>query len=53
MGEELPEEVKPRAYCNATFTRKFLTIFAGPAVNIVLAFVIFAVDLLDRRPHPR
>jgi regulator of sigma E protease len=41
--EELPEEVKPRAYCNATFTRKFLTIFAGPAVNIVLAFVLFAV----------
>jgi regulator of sigma E protease len=41
--EELPEEVKPRAYCNATFTRKFITIFAGPAVNIVLAFVLFAV----------
>ncbi len=41
--EELPEEVRPRAYCNATFTRKFLTIFAGPAVNIVLAFVLFAV----------
>jgi regulator of sigma E protease len=41
--EELPEEVRPRAYCNATFTRKFLTIFAGPAVNIVLAYVLFAV----------
>ena len=40
--EELPEEVQPRAYYNATFTRKFLTILAGPAVNIALAFVLFA-----------
>jgi regulator of sigma E protease len=41
--EELPDEVKPRAYYNASFPRKFLTILAGPAVNIVLAYVLFAV----------
>jgi regulator of sigma E protease len=41
--EELPEEVRPRAYYNASFPRKFLTILAGPAVNIALAYVLFAV----------
>ncbi len=41
-GEEMPPEVEPRAYYNMPAWRKIATIFAGPAVNIVLAIVIFA-----------
>ncbi len=41
-GEELPPEVEPRAYYNMPAWRKIATILAGPAVNIVLAFMIFA-----------
>jgi regulator of sigma E protease len=41
-GEDLPPEVEPRAYYNMPAWRKIATIFAGPAVNIVLAIVIFA-----------
>ena len=42
-GEDVPPEVEPRAYYNMPAWRKIATIFAGPAVNIVLAIVIFAV----------
>jgi len=42
-GEEMPPEVEPRAYYNQTTGKKLATIFAGPAVNIVLAFVLFVV----------
>jgi regulator of sigma E protease len=41
-GEEMPPEVEPRAYYNMPAWRKIATIIAGPAVNIVLAIVIFA-----------
>jgi regulator of sigma E protease len=41
-GEEIPPEVEPRAYYNMPAWRKVATISAGPAVNIVLAFLIFA-----------
>jgi regulator of sigma E protease len=41
-GEEVPPEVEPRAYYNMPAWRKIATIAAGPAVNIVLAIVIFA-----------
>jgi regulator of sigma E protease len=41
--EELPPEVRSRAYYSASFPRKFATILAGPAVNIVLAYVLFAL----------
>jgi regulator of sigma E protease len=41
-GEEMPPEVEPRAYYNMPAWRKIATIFAGPAVNIVLAIAIFA-----------
>jgi regulator of sigma E protease len=41
--EELAPEVRSRAYYNASFPRKVATIFAGPAVNIVLAYVLFAL----------
>ena len=40
--EEIPEDVRHRAYYNATTWKKVATIFAGPAVNIVLALLVFA-----------
>ena len=44
--EEIPEppEVQARAYCNATTPRKVATIFAGPAANVLIAIVAFAVS---------
>lgn len=41
-NEELPPEVAPRAYCNKPVWRRIATILAGPAVNIVLAILLFA-----------
>lgn len=41
-GEDIPPEVEHRAYYNMPAWRKIATIFAGPAVNIVLAIIIFA-----------
>jgi regulator of sigma E protease len=40
-GEDVPPEVEPRAYYNQSTSKKLITIFAGPAVNIVLAFILF------------
>ena len=40
--ENLPADVVPRAYYAAPFWKRFVTIFAGPAVNIVLAFFVLA-----------
>lgn len=39
-----PPEVQTRAYCNATTPRKLATIFAGPAANIVVALIAFAIS---------
>ncbi len=41
-GEDVPPEVEPRAYYNMPAWKKIVTIAAGPAVNIVLAVIIFA-----------
>jgi len=41
--EELPPEVAPRAYYNQPVWKRIVVIAAGPAVNIVLAFLIFFV----------
>jgi regulator of sigma E protease len=41
-GEDVPPEAEHRAYYNMPAWRKIATIFAGPAVNIVLAVLIFA-----------
>jgi regulator of sigma E protease len=38
--EPLPEEVRPRAYYNQPVWKRVVVIAAGPAVNLVLAFVI-------------
>ena len=42
VGEDVPSEVAHRAYFSMPAWRKVVTILAGPAVNIVLAIVIFA-----------
>ena len=42
-GEDVPPEAEHRAYYNQATWKKLATIFAGPAVNIVLAFVLFCM----------
>jgi regulator of sigma E protease len=39
--EELPPEVEPRAYYRQPVWKRIVVVAAGPAVNIVLAFLIF------------
>ena len=59
--EELPPEVAPRGYYHQPVWKRIVVIGAGPAVNIVLAFLILFVlsfgarDLaeLGRRDRPR
>ena len=41
--EDLPPEVVPRAYYSAKTWKKVATIFAGPFVNLVVAFICFAL----------
>ncbi len=41
--EEIPAEVEPRAYYRQPVWKRIVTIAAGPAVNIVLAFLILYV----------
>jgi regulator of sigma E protease len=38
--EELPPEVVPRAYYNQAVWKRIVVILAGPAVNLLIAFVI-------------
>jgi regulator of sigma E protease len=45
-AEELPPDVRPRAYFNQPVWKRLVVIGAGPAVNLVLAFVILAVLFL-------
>ncbi len=42
-GEEIPPEHEHRAYYNAPVWKRIATILAGPAVNIVLAAILFVV----------
>ena len=39
-NEEIPPEVVPRAYYNQPVWKRIVVILAGPAVNLVIAFVI-------------
>ena len=39
--EDIPPEVVPRAYYNQKVWKRVVVILAGPAVNLVIAFVIF------------
>lgn len=41
--EDLPPDVVPRAYYSAKTWKKVATIFAGPFVNLVVAFLCFAL----------
>ena len=41
--EELPPDLVPRAYYSAATWKKVATIFAGPFVNLVVAFLCFAL----------
>jgi regulator of sigma E protease len=50
--EELPAEVVPRAYYRQKVWKRVFVIAAGPAVNIVLAFlIIFAVYSISGLPR--
>jgi regulator of sigma E protease len=50
--EELPAEVLPRAYYRQKVWKRVFVIFAGPLVNIVLAFlIIFAVYSISGLPR--
>jgi regulator of sigma E protease len=39
-NEEIPAEVRPRAYYNQPVWKRCVVILAGPAVNLLIAFVI-------------
>ncbi len=39
-NEEIPPEVRPRAYYNQPVWKRIVVILAGPAVNLLIAFVI-------------
>jgi regulator of sigma E protease len=39
-NEEIPDELRPRAYYNQAVWKRVVTIAAGPAVNILIAFAI-------------
>ncbi len=42
-NEEIPPEVVGRAYYNQPVWKRVVTILAGPAVNILIAFIIFVI----------
>lgn len=44
--EKLPPQLAARSYYNKAPWRRIVVILAGPAVNILIAFVLFAVVLL-------
>ena len=49
--EDLDEEVRPRAYCNQPAWKRIFVILAGPAVNVLIAFLIlFAVGFSADEP---
>jgi regulator of sigma E protease len=49
--EEIPEEVKPRAYYNQKVWKRIVVILAGPAVNLLIAFgIIWALFLANGQP---
>jgi regulator of sigma E protease len=46
-SEAIPPEAVPRAYYNQAVWRRIVTIAAGPAVNILIAFIIVWAVLLN------
>jgi regulator of sigma E protease len=52
-NEEIPEAYRPRAYYNQPVWKRIVVIGAGPAVNLVLAFVIvWALVLANGQAGP-
>jgi regulator of sigma E protease len=45
-NEEIPDEVKPRAYYNQPVWKRIVVILAGPAMNLLIAFAIIWALLL-------
>jgi regulator of sigma E protease len=49
--EEIPEDVQPRAYFRQPVWKRIVVVAAGPAVNIVIAFLIlWALFLINGAP---
>ena len=48
-AEEIPPEVAHRAYFRQPVWKRIVVIGAGPAVNIAIAFLLLAGDLLGQR----
>ncbi len=46
--EEIPDEVKPRAYYNQKVWKRIVVILAGPFVNLMIAFLIIWILLLSQ-----
>ena len=51
--EDLPEEVRDRAYHAQPVWKRIVVIAAGPAVNLVLAFVLLFIFFALIGPHDR
>ena len=56
--EELPPDVAPRAYYHQPVWKRIVVILAGPAMNVLIAFVIlfvlaFGASGDDARRSPR
>ena len=51
--EEIPEEVLPRAYYNQAVWKRIVVILAGPAVNLLIAFLILMGFILSKASPPR
>ncbi len=50
-NEDIPPEVRHRAYYNQKVWKRIVVILAGPAVNLLIAFVIFwAIALSSSQP---
>jgi regulator of sigma E protease len=50
-SEDLPEDVRDRAYHAQPVWKRVVVIFAGPAVNLVLGFVLLIVYFSAIGPH--
>ena len=52
-NEDIPPEVVPRAYYNQKVWKRVVVILAGPAVNLLIAFVIFWALALSQQSARR
>ncbi|RJQ33398.1 MAG: PDZ domain-containing protein [Actinobacteria bacterium] len=50
--EEVSKEDEPRSFLAAKFYKKVLVILAGPFMNLMLAFIVFALTLLSFKVIP-